>query len=170
MPKPSKEDKLNPLKSLTLGRTIDNKRSKKSYILSLRNVTLQPIISPFLNLKAEIDLRDFIKIGFCPEIKLKSDTAKSIYFLSRILLPIPIFYTTKIHFKFHGHETMDSIDFQSKKLFFWINPFALFFGKIYIHNLYAINFVSVYVHKIPPYRMKDLLPKPNKIKLIKHGF
>src|SRR3989338_1469485 len=58
--------------------------SKKSYILRPLNVTTRPILSPSLNLKAEIDFLALAHLGFCPVTWLKITAAFSMFFLSVI--------------------------------------------------------------------------------------
>jgi len=51
------------------------KRSKNSYILSPRKVTLAPIGIPLRNLKDATSFLDIVAIAFCPDIVVNSSNA-----------------------------------------------------------------------------------------------
>ena len=73
---------LIPLKSLIRGKDALIRRSRNSYILSLRSVTFTPIGVPFRSLKFEMSLRDIVAIAFCPVMVDISVIAFSTIFLS----------------------------------------------------------------------------------------
>ena len=90
---PSKDFFDRPLKSLTLGKAINIRRSKNSNIRFLRNVTLHPMLSPFLNLKPAIDFFALVTTGFCPVIRERSSIALFMTFESVTASPTPILTT-----------------------------------------------------------------------------
>src|SRR5262247_1709015 len=69
------------------------KRSRNSYILSPRSVTVAPTFIPSRSLKAAIDFFALVTIGFCPEIVIKSLTAESMILAFWIASPKPMLMT-----------------------------------------------------------------------------
>src|SRR5215510_4449931 len=69
------------------------KRSRNSYILSPRSVTVAPTFIPSRSLKAAIDFFALVTIGLCPEIVIKSLTAESMILAFWIASPNPMLMT-----------------------------------------------------------------------------
>src|SRR5262249_32434 len=69
------------------------KRSRNSYILSPRSVTVAPTFIPSRSLKAAIDFFALVTIGLCPEIVIKSLTAESMILAFWIASPKPMLMT-----------------------------------------------------------------------------
>ena len=67
------------------------RRSRNSYILWRRSVTMHPIGMPARNRKFAIDLRAVVITGFWPVISVMHSFAKSRIFLSPIAAPTPMF-------------------------------------------------------------------------------
>src|SRR3546814_7477714 len=81
LPRPSNERAETPRKSRTRGSDTFTRRSRNSYILERRRVTLQPIGQPSRILNDATDTRALVTIGFWPETFALSATALSRTFL-----------------------------------------------------------------------------------------
>src|SRR3546814_7916886 len=77
LPRPSNERAETPRKSRTRGSDTFTRRSRNSYILERRRVTLQPIGQPSRILNDATETRDLVTIGFWPETFAMSATAFS---------------------------------------------------------------------------------------------
>src|SRR3546814_4100263 len=90
LPRPSNERAETPRKSRTRGSDTFTRRSRNSYILERRRVTLQPIGQPSRILNDATDTRDLVTIGFWPETFAMSATAFSSTFLLVAASPTPM--------------------------------------------------------------------------------
>lgn len=79
------------------------------------------------------------------------------------ILPLFYYQGSDIHFQIKREFGIDEMDFEIKKLSFWINPFLLFLGKLEIRRAKIKGFKGKYVSRIPPKDKIKWLPPSGRV-------
>lgn len=80
----------------------------------------------------------------------------------------PYFYFSARDFRilYASRPDTDRVFFSAEKIHFWVNPFPLLIGRIYIHRMYLENGLLEYVNRMDSYKKASILPARKKVQFL----
>jgi len=85
--------------------------------------------------------------------------------LSGFIIPFFLFYAKDFELRTSGFNKTDIVKLKVNRIFFWINPFYLFIGKVRIHNFILIEPEMKYINRIPSIQKMKYMPPIGRVVL-----